>query len=144
MIQSNANKTNDHETQVRKTLTDIQSNKYKSIKNTACVYSLSNNTFCYHMTGHNSCTNTQQSQQILSEMKKNTFVQWITHLTCVGFPASPSLVMQMAEKIYHKHIHFWNDANASNQFAWPINHNWFYWFESKHFEFVGIWIKLFA
>ena len=75
MIQSNANKTNNHKTQVQKTLTDIQSSKYKNTKNTARTYNLSNNTLHYHITNHNSHTNTQQSQQILSETKENIFIQ---------------------------------------------------------------------
>ena len=93
MIQSNADKANDRETQIQKTLADIQSNKYKSTKSAACVYNLSNNTFCYRIISYNLHTNTQQLQQILSETKKNIFVQWITHFIYIGFPASPSLVM---------------------------------------------------
>ena len=55
MIQSNADKANDREAQVQKTLADIQSGKYKSTKSAARAYSLSDNMFCYRIAGRNSC-----------------------------------------------------------------------------------------
>ena len=144
MIQSNADKANDRETQVRKALADIQSGKYKSTKSAARAYSLSDNMLHYRMASRNSCASAQQSQQILSETEENILVQWITRFTCAGFPTSPSLVMQMAEKVCHEHVHLRNDTNTSDQFARPISHNWLYQFESKHPELAGIWIKSFA
>ena len=74
MIQSNADKANDRETQVQKALTDIQSGKYKGIKSIVCVYNLSDSMLCYCIVGCNSCTNARQLQQIFSEMEKNIFV----------------------------------------------------------------------
>ena len=106
MIQSNADKANDREAQVRKALANIQSGKYKSTKSAVRAYNLSDSTLRYRITSRNSCTSARQLQQILSEIKKNTFVQWITCFTCAGFPASPSLVMQMAEEIRCKCVHF--------------------------------------
>ena len=138
MIQSNADKANDREAQVRKALADIQSGKYKGTRSAARAYSLSDSTLRYRMAGRNSRASARQSQQILSETEENTLVRWITRLTCTGFPASPSLVVQMAEKIRCKCVHLRNDTNTSNQFARPIGHNWLYRFEFRHFEFVGV------
>ena len=43
---------------------------------------------------------TQKLIQNLSNIKKKTLIQWITHFTIIKFPASPKLMLEMAEEIY--------------------------------------------
>ena len=68
------------------------------------------------MAGCNTRANAHEWQQILFNVEEKIFVQWITRLTCAGFLASLMLVVQMAEEVYCKHIHFRNDMNVFNQF----------------------------
>ena len=51
------------------------------------------------MAGRNLRATAHQIEQILSSAKEKTLSQWITQLTCTGFPASPALVVQMAEEV---------------------------------------------
>ena len=46
----------------------------------------------------------QELVQNLSNAKKKTLIQWITHLTIIRFPASPKLVLKITEKIHQKHL----------------------------------------
>ena len=74
MIQSKADKANDHEAQFQKALEDIQSGKYKGTRSAARAYGLSDSTLRYRMAGCNLRTNVWKSQQIFSDAEEKTLV----------------------------------------------------------------------
>ena len=143
MDQLSSNQLQNQEELIQKTINDIHSSLYWSIKIIARIHNISNNTLRKCMVGCNTYKNAHKLQQILFNAEEKIFVWWITCFTYIGFFALPSLVMQIIEKIHCKCVHLWNNTNALNQSVWSINYNWLYCFKSKHFEFVGIWMKLF-
>lgn len=56
-------------------------------------------TLRYRLTSHTSRAHAMESRQNLSSTREETLVRWITRLTRIGFPASPTLVLEMAEEI---------------------------------------------
>ena len=70
------------------------------------MHNIPDNTLYKRMAGCNTHKNAHKLQQILFNAEEKTFVQWIMCFTCVGFLALPSLVMQMAEKVYCECVHF--------------------------------------
>ena len=138
MDQLSSNQLQNQEELIQKAIDDIHSSLYRGTKTAARAHNIPDNTLRKRMAGRNTHENAHKSQQILSNAEEKTLVQWITRLTCTGFPASPSLVVQMAEKIRREHVHLRNDANTSDQSIQLISHNWLYCFEFKHPEFAGI------
>ena len=53
----------------------------------------------HRLAGRVSRSTAHKMQYILTKPEERTLVQWITHLTNTGFPALPSLVVEMAEEI---------------------------------------------
>ena len=123
MDQLSSNQLQNWEELIQKVINNIYSSLYRSTKTAAYMYNIPDNTLHKHITECNTHKNAHKLQQIFFNTKKKIFVQWITHFTCTGFPASPSLVMQMAEKIHCEHIHLQNNMNISNQSIQSINHN---------------------
>ena len=138
MDQLSSNQLQNQEELIQKAIDNIHSGLYRSTKTAAHTHNIPDSTLRKHMAGCNTHENAHKSQQILSNAEEKTLVQWITCLTCTRFPASPSLVVQMAEEIHYECVHLRNDANASDQSIRSISHNWLYCFESKHPELAGI------
>ena len=138
MDQLSSNQLQNQEELIQKAIDNIHSSLYRSTKTAARTHNIPDNTLHKRMAGRNTHENAHKSQQILSNTKEKTLVQWITRLTCTRFPASPSLVMQMAKKIHHERVHLRNNANTSDQSIQSISHNWLYHFKSKHPELAGI------
>ena len=113
MDQLNSNRSQDQKELIQKAIEDIQSGLYRGTGTAARAYNISDSTLRKRMAGRNTRGNAHKPQQILSNAGAITLVRWITRLTCAGYPASPSLVVQMAEEVRRERIHLRNDTNAS-------------------------------
>ena len=51
------------------------------------------------MAGRKARAQAHETAQLLSNTEEKTLAQWITRLTSTGFPATPALVIEMAEEI---------------------------------------------
>ena len=123
MDQLSSNQLQNQEELIQKAIDNIHSSLYRSTKTAARTHNIPDNTLRKCMAGCNTHKNAHKLQQILSNAKEKIFVQWITRFTCIGFPASPSLVVQIAEEIHYKCIHLQNNTNILDQFIQSINHN---------------------
>ena len=95
MDEINPKESKDKELRIQAAIIDIQNQIYKSSRKVARAYNIPDSTLRNRMAGRNTRKNSRESQQILSNIEEKTLVRWITRLTCAGFPASPSLVMQL-------------------------------------------------
>ena len=128
----------DKEIRMQAAIQDFQDRKYKSSRDAARAYNISDSTLRNRMAGRTTRVNSHGLQQILSNAEEKTLVRWITRLTCAGFPASPSLMIQMTEEVRRERAHLRNDAITSDQSIRPIDHNWLYRFESRHPELARV------
>jgi len=87
------------EADVQTATSDIKEGNFTSIHKAARAYNIPYATLWHCMAGRNLRATAHQIEQILSSAKEKTLSQWITQLTCTGFPASPALVVQMAEEV---------------------------------------------
>jgi hypothetical protein len=76
--------------------------------------------------------------QILSNAEERTLVRWITHLTRAGFPAPPSLAMQMADEIRHNRFQL---STTPPSYLRPIGKSWLDRFRTRHPEIKGVWTR---
>ena len=106
MDQLSSNQLQNWEELIQKAINNIYSNLYRGTKIAACVHNIPDNTLHKRMAGCNTHENAHKLQQILFNAEEKTLIQWITHLTCAGFLASPSLVVQIIEKICCECVHF--------------------------------------
>ena len=56
------------------------------------------------MSGRNLRSTARESQQSLSYAEERTLVRYITRLTRTGFPASPALLVKIAEEIRRSRV----------------------------------------
>jgi hypothetical protein len=70
-----------------------------SIRAAACQHSVPYYILRNRIAGRKSRPQAHEPAQILSNAEEGTLVRWITRLTKTGFPASPALVVEMAEEI---------------------------------------------
>lgn len=76
--------------------------------------------------------------QILSSAEEKTLVRWITHLTSTGFPASPSLVVAIAEEIRKNRYQV---ARLPPSYPRPIGKSWLDRFRARHPDIQGVWTR---
>ena len=75
--------------------------EYHSIRACETAFSIPHPTLQHRLSGRLSRFTSHEAMQILSKPEERTLVRWISQLTKTGFPASPALVVQMAEEIRH-------------------------------------------
>ena len=94
---------NAHGSKVQKAIAAYNSKQLTSIRRTADAFNLPYTTLRDRLTGAISRQQARTMQQNLSSEEEITLVRWITRLTNTGFPASPKLVLEMAEEIRREH-----------------------------------------
>ena len=91
---------NTKENCIQKALDAYNSKQYSSILKAARAFAIPYSTMKNCISGKISQAKAQELVQNLSNMEEKILVQWITRFTIIGFPVSPKLVLEMAEKIY--------------------------------------------
>ncbi|KAM0701561.1 hypothetical protein Q7P35_010469 [Cladosporium inversicolor] len=81
---------------------------------------------------------TLRGQQLLSPAEENTLSRWVTRLTRTGFPASPALVIEMAEEIRRGRVWLSKDKP---EILRPISESWLNRFKARNPDISGIWTR---
>ena len=134
-------KTDEAESRIQSAITDYNLNTYPSILQTAGAFKVPFSTLQARMAGRSSRSTGRESQQILSNAEENTLARWITHLTITGYPASPKLVLEMAEEIRRERVFLAPQATAGSLGLRPIGHNWLTRFKQRNPDISGIWTR---
>jgi hypothetical protein len=87
------------EAQLQAALSDIHENPDQSIRATAVAHAVPESTLRNRLAGHTSCSGAHEHRQNLSSAEEKTLVKWLSNLTRAGFPASPALLIEMAEEV---------------------------------------------
>jgi hypothetical protein len=87
------------EADLQAALSSINENSGQSIRATAAVYAVPESTLRNRLAGHTSCSAAHEHRQNLSIAEEKTLVRWLSNLTRAGFPASPALLVEMAEEV---------------------------------------------
>jgi hypothetical protein len=78
--------------------TAYKSKEFTSVRACADPFSIPFATFHVRLYGTTSPSHVKEPMQILSVPEEKILVRWTTYLTRTDFPASPALVVQMAEE----------------------------------------------
>ena len=78
------------------------------------------------MAGRKAKAQAHEEAQLLSNAEEKTLVRLITRLTSTGFPATPALVVETAEKIRHRRVKLASSQNTLPTQLSPIGHEWLY------------------
>lgn len=87
------------------------------------------------MAGRDSRMQAQEHRQNLSPAEEKTLVRWIARLTKSVYPASPALVLEMAEEIAHPQYQLSKAPPLQQSFG----KHWLERFRARHSEIQGVW-----
>ena len=138
------NQSNSKESRIQNALNAYNSKQYSSISKAARAFAVPTSTMQDRVRGGISQARAQESTQILSNAEENTLARWITRLTITGFPASPKLVLEMAEEIRRERVFLAPQASPGLLRLRPIGHNWLTRFKLRNPNISGIWTRQIA
>ena len=127
-----------NEIRIQNAIAAYNTRRYCTIGKAAHTFEIPYSTMKDHLSGASSQAQAREIQQNLSNTKKKTLVQWITHLTITEFPAYPKLVLKMAEKIRQERAFFAPQASPGPLGLHPVGHNWLTRFKQHNPEISGI------
>lgn len=111
---------------------------HSSIRGCARVFNVPYTTLQHRMSGRTSRALAHEYRQILSNAEEDALVRCITRLKRTGFPASPALILQIAEEIRRSRIHL---SKITPPFQQPIGKSWLDRFRVRHPEIRSIWTR---
>ena len=126
------------EADVLSAISAYQSGEYTSIRKCAGAFSIPYPTLQHRIAGRLSRPTSHEHRQILSNAEERKLVRCITQLTNTGFPASPALVVQMADEIRHGRYQLSHNPPSYDR---PIGKSWLDRFRKRHPEIQGIWTR---
>lgn len=126
------------EGQLQAALSHINENRGQSVRATAAAYAVPESTLRNRLAGHTSCSGAHEHRQNLSSAEEKTLVKWLSNLTRAGFPASPALLVEMAEEV--RRSRFKLSERPSPQLR-PLGKHWSLKFRARHPEIQGVWTR---
>jgi len=126
------------EANIQAAITAYEKQEYKSVRAAALAFSVPASTLRARLAGTPSRSHAHESAQILSSTEEKTLVRWISRLCRTGFPASPKLVVEMAEEIRRARFQLTQWPSSSLR---PIGEHWIDRFRIRHPEIQGIWTR---
>ena len=123
---------------IQKAIYDVKNGRAKSIRGAAAANSIPYQTLQNRLKGRDSRVVAHEHKQILSPVEEKTLFKWITRLTCTGFPATPALVVEMAEEIRRARVQL---SPQQQQPLLPIGEKWIYRFRNRYPDLKGIWTR---
>lgn len=125
------------DTTVDEAISAYQAKQYPSIRATADAFSIPEATLRHRMAGRTSRSHAHRYRQNLSPAEEKTLVRWISQLTITGYPATPALVVEMAEEIRHQRTQI---SKTPSSFR-PLGKGWLNRFRTRHTEIQGVWTR---
>ena len=126
------------EAKIQAAIQAFKSKEYKSVRAAALAFSVPPSTVHDRLAGRTSRSTAYESAQTLSNAEEHTLVRWISRLTQTGFPASPTLVVQIAEEVRRSRFQLSQSPPPTLR---PIGEHWIDRFQTRHPEIQGIWTR---
>ncbi|KAF2715886.1 hypothetical protein K431DRAFT_236649 [Polychaeton citri CBS 116435] len=124
------------EAQLLDAITRYRNGEFASIRATAIACEVPKSTLSVRLSTRSSRHIIHEKQQMLSNSKEKTIVRWITKLTNTGFPAPPSLCLEIAEEI--RKNRFCSTKSPTPQLP-PLGVNWLQRFKKRHPTISSRW-----
>lgn len=125
------------ETRLQQALVALSTKTYNSIRASARAFGVPEATLRHRMAGRDSRMQAQEHRQNLSPAEEKTLLRWIARLTKSGYPASPALVLEMAEEIAHQRYQLSKAPPLQQSFG----KHWLERFRARHTEIQGVWTR---
>ncbi|KFZ19893.1 hypothetical protein V501_00423 [Pseudogymnoascus sp. VKM F-4519 (FW-2642)] len=93
------------------------------------------------MAGRKTRNEAHEIEQALSNAEENTLVRWITRLTAIGFPTTPSLIKEMAVEIQARRVQVASSETTLQSNPTPIGYNWLQRFLKRHPTLKGVYSR---
>jgi hypothetical protein len=126
------------EAQLQAALSSITENDGRSIRATAAAYAVPESTLRNRLAGHTSCSSAHEHRQNLSSAEEKTLVRWLSNLTRAGFPASPALLVEMAEEVRRSRFKLGDGPSPQLR---PLGKHWSLKFRARHPHIKGVWTR---
>jgi len=126
------------EADIQTALLAYRAGNFSSIRAAAGAFSVPYTTLRHRIAGRTSRSHAYESAQILLNIEEQTLVRWISRLCRTGFPASPKLVIEMAEEVRRSRFQLSQSLPLSLR---PIGEHWIDRFRTRHPEIQGIWTR---
>jgi hypothetical protein len=126
------------EADMQQAITEYYSGLYSSKQAAAQANNVPPAILRYRLAGRTLPSQAHETQQILSNAEEKTLVRWITRLTSTGFPASPALVVEMADEIRRGRLQL---SRADPSLTRPIGEHWIDRFRARHTELSSVWSR---
>jgi hypothetical protein len=126
------------EAQLQAALFSIAENDSRSIRATAAAYAVPESTLRNRLAGHTSCSSAHEHRQNLSSAEEKTLVRWLSNLTRAGFPASPALLVEMAEEVRRSRFKLGDGPSPQLR---PLGKHWSLKFRARHPDIKGVWTR---
>lgn len=129
------------EEKIQRAIIALQSEEFTSIRSAAEHFEVPRSTLTDRMAGRKTHNEAHEIEQALSNAEENTLVQWITRLTATGFPATPSLIKEMAVEIRVCRIQVVSSQTTLQSNPTPIGYNWLQRFLKRHPTLKGVYSR---
>jgi hypothetical protein len=126
------------EANIQAAINAYQNEEYKSVRAAARAFSVPASTVHARLAGRTSRSRAHETAQILSNPEEQTLVRWILRLCRTGFPASPALVVEMAEEIRRSRIQLSQSPPSTLR---PIGEHWIDRFRIRYPNIQGVWTR---
>ena len=126
------------EANIQAAILAFRANEYKSVHAAAIAFSVPDSTLRARIAGRASRSHAHETSQILSNAEEMTLVRWISRLCRTGFPASPALVVEMAEEVRQSRFQLSESLPSTLR---PIGEHWIDRFRARHPEIQGTWTR---
>lgn len=120
------------EEDIEKAIISLANHEFRSAQAAAAHFQIPCSTLKARMAGRKSRAQANEVAQLLSNAEEKTLARWITRLTSTGFPATPALVVEMAEQIRVGRVKLASPQNIEPTILPPIGHEWLYRFLNRY------------
>ena len=126
------------EAQLQAALSSITESDGRSVRAIAATYAVPESTLRNRLAGHTSCASAHEHRQSLSSAEEKTLVRWLSNLTRAGFPASPALLVEMAEEVRRSRFKLGDGPSPQLR---PLGKHWSLKFRVRHPDIKGVWTR---
>jgi hypothetical protein len=128
----------ENEAQIQAAIHAFQAEGYKSVRAAPRAFSVPASTLHDRLAGRLSRSRAHEKAHMISKTEEQTLVRWISRLTRTEFPASPKLVIEMAEEVRRSRFQLSQLPPSTSQ---PIGEHWIDRFRTRHPEIQGVWAR---
>jgi hypothetical protein len=130
-----------NETDIQQAISAYKAGQFRSVRSTAIAFSIPSTTLHNRMVGRKTRQKSYEHAQNLSDTEEKSLVKQITRLTKTGFPASPALVIEMAEFVRARRVVLSKSDSLSSSLMYRLGKNWLQRFRTRNPEIQSVFTR---